>query len=44
MNAIVEIFSDKYLRQPNENNIARLMTVAEQRGFPGKFGSIDYMH
>ncbi|XP_065882256.1 uncharacterized protein [Euphorbia lathyris] len=31
---IVEIFSDQYLREPNANDIARLLHIGEQRGFP----------
>ncbi|KAF5448017.1 hypothetical protein F2P56_033525 [Juglans regia] len=41
---IVTIFSDEYLRSPNANDIARLLVVGEQRGFPGMLGSIDCMH
>ncbi|XP_052185170.1 uncharacterized protein LOC127796809 [Diospyros lotus] len=33
--AVVEIFGEQYLRQPNTSDITRLMSVAEQRGFPG---------
>ncbi|KAF5451832.1 hypothetical protein F2P56_026897 [Juglans regia] len=35
---------DEYLRSPNANDIARLLVVGEQRGFPGMLGSIDCMH
>ncbi|XP_042973075.1 uncharacterized protein LOC122304878 [Carya illinoinensis] len=41
---IVSIFSDEYLRSPNANDIARLLVVGEQRGFPGMLGSIDSVH
>ncbi|XP_042962700.1 uncharacterized protein LOC122296975 [Carya illinoinensis] len=41
---IVSVFSDEYLRSPNANDIARLLVVGEQRGFPGMLGSIDCMH
>ncbi|KAK9068016.1 hypothetical protein SSX86_012127 [Deinandra increscens subsp. villosa] len=41
---LVRIFSDKYLRSPNANDITRLLAVAEERGFPGMLGSIDCMH
>ncbi|KAF5441879.1 hypothetical protein F2P56_037183 [Juglans regia] len=40
---IVTVFSDEYLRSPNANDIAQLLTVGEQRGFPGMLGSIDYI-
>ena len=42
--AIVEIFGNQYLRRPNSDDVARLLEVAEQRGFPGMLGSIDCMH
>jgi hypothetical protein len=34
---IVEEYGDIYLREPNEQDIARLLAVAEQRGFPGEW-------
>ncbi|KAF8394244.1 hypothetical protein HHK36_020451 [Tetracentron sinense] len=39
--AVVAIFSDEYLRSPNNDDIARLLAVGENRGFPGMLGSID---
>jgi hypothetical protein len=42
--AIVEVFGDWYLRAPNEADICRLLSIGEQRGFPGMLGSIDCMH
>ena len=42
--AVVAIFSDEYLRSPNNNDIARLLAIGESRGFPGMLGSVDYMH
>ncbi|KAF8400429.1 hypothetical protein HHK36_013727 [Tetracentron sinense] len=39
--AVVAIFSDEYLRPPNNDDIARLLAVGENRGFPGMLGSID---
>ncbi|KAL5701750.1 hypothetical protein ACHQM5_027059 [Ranunculus cassubicifolius] len=41
---IVKIHSAQYLRTPNEDDMARLLNVAELRGFPGMIGSIDCMH
>ncbi|KAF8389649.1 hypothetical protein HHK36_024168 [Tetracentron sinense] len=41
--AVVVIFSDKYLRPPNNDDIARLLAVGEHHGFPGMLGSIDSM-
>jgi hypothetical protein len=42
--AVAEIFEDEYLRSPNENDIIRLLAIAEERGFPSMLGSIDCMH
>ncbi|XP_057791168.1 uncharacterized protein LOC131008295 [Salvia miltiorrhiza] len=42
--AIVEIFSDQYLRSPNASNVARLLYIGKQRGFPGMLGSLDCIH
>ena len=42
--AVVNVFSEEYLRSPNSNDIARLVEVNEKRGFPGMLGSIDCMH
>jgi hypothetical protein len=41
---VVDIFEDEYLRSPNEADMARLLALGEQRGFPGMLGSIDCMH
>ncbi|XP_030939981.1 putative nuclease HARBI1 [Quercus lobata] len=42
--AVVDIFSNEYLRSPNNDDIARLLANGERRGFPGMLGSIDCMH
>jgi len=42
--AVGEIFGDKYLRAPTEADVKKLLTVGEQRGFPGMLGSLDCMH
>ncbi|KAK3183435.1 hypothetical protein Dsin_030721 [Dipteronia sinensis] len=42
--AVIEIFSDEYLRSPSSNDIARLLAEGEHRGFPGMLGSLDCMH
>nr|XP_011465812.1 PREDICTED: uncharacterized protein LOC101310615 [Fragaria vesca subsp. vesca] len=41
---VVEVFGDEYLRSPNSDDLARLLTIGEQRGFPGMLGNIDCMH
>ena len=42
--AVVDIFSEKYLRKPNNEDIARLLAHGKRRGFLGILGSIDCMH
>ena len=42
--AMVDIFSEEYLRSPNNENIARLLAYGESYGFIGMLGSIDCMH
>ena len=42
--AVVAIFSNEYLRSPNNDDIARLLAIGTNRGFPGMLGSIDCMH
>jgi hypothetical protein len=37
---MVQEYGDVYLRELNIENIARLLDVAEHRGFPGMLGSI----
>ncbi|KAI4982712.1 hypothetical protein ZWY2020_023204 [Hordeum vulgare] len=41
---VCELFWERYLRSPNEQDIARLLAIGEERGFPGMLGSIDCMH
>ena len=42
--AVVKVFGPKYLREPNADDTARLLTLGEARGFPGMLGSVDCMH
>lgn len=42
--AVIEVFSEQYLRSPNAADIARLLAIGETRGFPGMLGSLDCMH
>jgi len=41
---MIDIYGDWYLRQPNAQDVAKLLAKAEERGFPGMLGSIDCMH
>ncbi|XP_028112929.1 uncharacterized protein LOC114311046 [Camellia sinensis] len=42
--AVVAMFSERYLRSPNNDDISRLLAIGSNRGFPGMLGSIDSMH
>ncbi|KAK6120693.1 hypothetical protein DH2020_045567 [Rehmannia glutinosa] len=41
---VIEVFGEQYLRYPTPNDIARLLHVGKERGFPGMLGSLDCMH
>ncbi|XP_057771009.1 uncharacterized protein LOC130990792 [Salvia miltiorrhiza] len=41
---VISCFGGTYLRRPNEEDLARLLYVREQLGFPGMIDSIDCMH
>jgi hypothetical protein len=42
--AVISIFSEQYLRSPNNLDIARLLAEGEKHGFLCMLGSIDCMH
>ena len=42
--AVIDVFSEEYLRKPNNEDIARLLAHGKSRGFPGMLGSIDCIH
>jgi hypothetical protein len=42
--AVVEIYEERYLREPNEEDVQRLLAINRKRGFPGMLGSLDCMH
>ncbi|XP_075515344.1 uncharacterized protein LOC142549984 [Primulina tabacum] len=42
--AVVEVFANQYLRSPNASDVARLLYIGKQRGFPGILGILDCMH
>ncbi|XP_057808907.1 uncharacterized protein LOC131023386 [Salvia miltiorrhiza] len=41
---VISNFRAEYLRKPTEEDMAALLHIGEQRGFPGMMGSIDCMH
>ena len=42
--AVIDVFSDEYLRKANNENIARLLAYGECRGFLSMLDSIDCKH
>jgi hypothetical protein len=42
--ALIKVFGEVYLRETNMEDTQRLLSINENRGFPGMLGSIDYMH
>ncbi|KAI7938062.1 hypothetical protein MJO28_014989 [Puccinia striiformis f. sp. tritici] len=42
--AVLAIYSEEYLRAPNEEDMKRILAINEKRGFPGMIGSLDCMH
>ncbi|KAM2451368.1 hypothetical protein ACFX1W_008832 [Malus domestica] len=41
---IVQVYKDEYLREPNQEDLNRLIRKAKDRGFPGIIWSLDCMH
>jgi hypothetical protein len=44
LECVIQEYRDVYLREPNAEDIARLLEVTEQEGFPGMLDSIDCIH
>jgi hypothetical protein len=42
--AVIAVFGTVYLREPTVEDTARLLSINEERGFPGMIGSIECMH
>ncbi|XP_042005641.1 uncharacterized protein LOC121754332 [Salvia splendens] len=40
---VISNFGDEYLRKPNEEDLARLLHIGEQRGFPGSRNDINVL-
>jgi hypothetical protein len=41
---VIAVFGEYYLRGPNMDDTARLLSINENRRFPGMLGTIDCMH
>ena len=41
---IVSVYGDTYLKEPNQQDLYRLLHASNKRGFHGMIGSIDYKH
>jgi hypothetical protein len=41
---VIAVFSEYYLREPNMDDTARLLSINQSRGFPRMFSSIDCIH
>jgi hypothetical protein len=42
--SIISVFGEYYIRAPNIEDVARLLRIGEEHGFPGMLGSINCMH
>ncbi|KAH9456062.1 hypothetical protein Pst134EB_033427 [Puccinia striiformis f. sp. tritici] len=42
--AIIQIYGEEYLRSPTTDDVKRILSINEKRGFPGMLGSLDCMH
>jgi hypothetical protein len=42
--AVIMVFGEYYLREPNTDDTVRLLSINKSRGFPGMLGSIDCLH
>jgi hypothetical protein len=41
---VIAVFGEYYLREPNMDDTARLLSINESRGFPRMLDNIDCMH
>jgi hypothetical protein len=42
--AVIAVFGEYYLREPNTDDTAHFLSINESRRFPGMLGSIDCMY
>lgn len=42
--AVLDVSGDEYLREPGEEDLRRILSINESRGFPGCLGSLDCQH
>jgi Plant transposon protein len=42
--AIIEQYSEEFLREPTEDDLVQILRDSQQKGWPGMLGSIDCMH
>ena len=41
--ALINVYGNKYLQTPNEDNFEMIISLSEERGFPGMMGSLGCM-
>lgn len=44
VNVVIRVYGARYLRAPNIEDTARILTFSEVRSWPGMLGSVDCMH
>ncbi|XP_024978968.1 uncharacterized protein LOC112516179 [Cynara cardunculus var. scolymus] len=44
VNGVISCFGDEYLRKPTKDDLARLLYIGDQRGFPGSLNDINVLH
>ncbi|KAJ9547406.1 hypothetical protein OSB04_019949 [Centaurea solstitialis] len=44
VNGVISCFGDEYLRKPTKDDLARLLYIRDQHGFPGSLNNINVLH